>query len=199
MIFLPIILTALKMTCDAQSDKSQQFQRILEEIIIEIVIDMQHEMQSNLLRVHHLLYLERELLHIAVLVLALHEGRVVVARDEVLGEVGAQPALASHDGLGLVVDVVHRAEQGVAVLELEGSEHGDGAEVEVIYEVVVVFLLEVHLALSHDLQVQVDYEVIVDHAFRVLSLRFGLVGDADCKQLASFGLPHRSDSALHSG
>lgn len=89
MIFLPIILLTLKMTCDAQSDKSQQFQRILEEIIIEIVIDMQHEMQSNLLRVHHLLYLERELLHITVLVLALHEGRVVVARDEVLGEVGA--------------------------------------------------------------------------------------------------------------
>lgn len=84
-------------------------------------------------------------------------------------------------------------------MEFEGSEHGDGAEVEVIYEVVVVFLLEVHLALSHDLQVQVDYEVIVDHAFRVLSLRFGLVGDAYCKQLPSFGLPHRSDSAFYSG
>ena len=84
-------------------------------------------------------------------------------------------------------------------MEFEVSEHGDGAEVEVIYEVVVVFLLEVHLALSHDLQVQVDYEVVVDHPVRVLSLRFGLAGDADCKQLPSFGLPRRSDCAFHFG
>lgn len=85
MIAIYIHTISIYLNCHEQSYKSEQFERILEQIIIEIVIDMQHEMQSNLLRVHHLLYLQRELLHIAVLVLALHQGGVIVAGDEVLG------------------------------------------------------------------------------------------------------------------
>lgn len=67
----------------------------------------------------------------------------------------------------------------------------------VIYQVVIVSFLEVKFTLSYYTLLKVDYEVVVDHTIGVHSLLLDLVGYANCKQLASFGLPCCTDRTFH--
>lgn len=99
----------------------------MQQVIIEIFIYVEHEMKRDLFGVHHFLYLEGKLINIPVLVFAFHQGGTVKTRNEVLGLVGALPAIIRNDSLRFVVDVVNRCPHHLSVNKFKGSEHGDGA------------------------------------------------------------------------
>ena len=169
---------------------------VLEEVVVEVLVDVEEEVEGDLLGVEDLLDPDGELVDVPVLVLALDDGGGVEAGDVVLGLVGALPLVPGDDGLGLVVDVVDGGGLDLAVLEEEGAEHGDGPEVEVVDEVVVVLLFEEEPGLPDGPRVDVDDEVVVDDALLVEGLVLGLVGDGDHAEVVPPGLPEVGDGHL---
>lgn len=116
--------------------------------------------------------MDNKIIHMSILMHGLDITIGGVSRDEVFMQVAASPKLLADYLFSGVVDVINRGQLGHSVLVVVGAEHGIGAEVAIIYEVVVVFLLEVELGLTQegrfrDLGVEdevvVDYAVFVDH------------------------------------
>ena len=151
-------------------------------------------MDGNLLRVHDLLAADGDFLHIAVLVLALHNHVAVVARELVLVQVGALPHLGSDDLLGLVVDVVHGGLDGLPVLEVEGPEHASVPEV-VLVQVQVLVLSEVELGFSHCVQLDIPDVIVVNR----LVLWLSSVGNTHQQVLVGPHLPQGCYSYLALG
>jgi hypothetical protein len=174
----------------------QQFDSVLQQVVVEVLVYGQQEVQGDFLGVEHLLHPQGKFVNISVLELALQQGAGVEARHKVLGAVGALPLLPRDNLLCLVVHVVGRGWLHLAVLEEEGAEHGDWPQIEVIDLVVIVQLIKAELGFSDCPSSYVHNEVVVDDSFLVYGLTLRLVAHADQQELSPPGLPQGSDRHL---
>lgn len=164
-----------------------------EEIIIEVFVEVEHKVETDLSGVHHLLDSHTDFLDITVLVEALNYGSAIEARHEEIDVAGGLPGLLCNDDLSLVIDVVDGSGEGLSGLVAEGVEDGDWAHVEVLDHLIVpcetvLGILEPKLGLPHGLGNSIENVVIVDDSISVATVGF-LVAVADQHKLTGFCLP----------
>ena len=172
---------------------------VLEQVVVEVLIQMEQEVEGNFLGVEYLLGHDGKLINLAVFELPLDQGGIVEPRHEVLCPVATLPLVLRYYLLGLIIDEIDGSELGLAVGEVEGAEHGDRPEVEVVEQVVVVLLIKEKVGLPDGLGLSVNDKVVVGDSLLVGGLLLGLVGDADQAELPAFGLPQARDGHLHLG
>ena len=172
---------------------------VLEQVVVEVLIQMEQEVEGNFLGVEYLLGHDGKLINLSVFELPLDQGGIVEPRHEVLCPVATLPLVLRYYLLGLIIDEIDGSELGLAVGEVEGAEHGDRPEVEVVEQVVVVLLIKEKVGLPDGLGLSVNDKVVVGDSLLVGGLLLGLVGDADQAELPAFGLPQARDGHLHLG
>jgi hypothetical protein len=83
---------------------------------------MQHKVQADFSRIHHLLCRHFYLSHVSVLVESLNDRSTLEPRDEEVDMASGLPSLLGDDLLGFVVDVVDRSGKGLSGIVLKGVE-----------------------------------------------------------------------------
>lgn len=171
----------------------QEVDGVGEQVIVEIFIEMQHEVQTDLAGVHHLLSGHANSSHISILVEPLNDRSGVEARDEEVDVASGLPGFLGDDLLSLVADVINGSGQGLACLVPEGVEDGDGSHVEILDELVVpgeaiLGVLEPELSLTHGALIDIDNVVVVDDTIGILAVGL-LVAVTHQAELAGLSLP----------
>lgn len=151
------------------------FNHILEQVIVEVFIELEEEVESKLLVVHHFLSHHCEIVAIAVLEKAVVNHGSVGAWEEVFAFVGALPFLFGHNFFSLVIDIVDWGGEDLSVLEAVGPEHRVVPHVVAVDEIVVMVLVEEEVGLSNGSCLGINYEIVVNDSCLVDSIQFCFV------------------------
>jgi hypothetical protein len=165
-----------------------------QQIIVEVFIEMQHEVETDLTGVHHLLGRHTNSRHITILVEALNDRSGVEAWDEEVDVASGLPGLLGDDLLCLVADVVDGSGQSLACLVPESMVDGDGTHVEVLDELVVpceaiLGILEPVLGLTQGALIDIDDVVVVDNTIGIFAIGL-FVTVSHQAELPRLGLPN---------
>lgn len=159
----------LQFICRSQSLLiGEQSDGVVEQVVVEVFVDVQHEVQVHLVRSDQPLGCHLHLAHVSSRVLGLDYRGCVEARDVEVGPAGGLPGFGGDDLFPLVVDVVDGSGERKPLLVGEGVEGRDLSEVVVVHEHAIPLAGEGELGLPYDLFPDIEDVVVVDCVVRVV-------------------------------
>ncbi len=147
---------------------------VREEIVVEVLIEVKHEVQTDLPWIHHFLCCHGHFLHVSVLMECLNHCSTVESGHKEVHAACGFPSLLSHDFLCFVADIEDRSCQCLSSLVPESVEDCNGAEVEILDELFVpnkgiLWVFEPETGLPHLTSHRVNDVIVVDDSIGILS------------------------------
>lgn len=124
-------------------------------------------MKRYLFWVQNFLSHNGELLNITILKLGFYQGRVIKARDKVLGTISTLPIIYSNNLFSLIIYIVNWSFFCLTLIKVKCSKHRNGTQIQVVNLIVIIFRIEKKVGLSNSLSLHINYVVVIHYTILV--------------------------------